>query len=51
MLGAFVLVTPNVLVGNGGGKFDGGLRLTDEATREHLAALLVAFRDWIHRLG
>jgi chromate reductase len=41
---------PEVLIAGAQGKFDAELRLTDKATRDLIAQLLMALRDWTHRL-
>jgi chromate reductase len=41
---------PEVLIAGAQGKFDAELRLTDKATRDLIAQLLVALRDWTRRL-
>ena len=41
---------PEVLVTKAAEKFDAEGRLTDEATRKHVRALLEALRDWTHKL-
>jgi chromate reductase len=46
-LNAVVMPQPAVLVAQAGGKFDADGRLTDEATRTHVRALLEAFARWI----
>jgi chromate reductase len=38
---------PQILVARAHEKFDAEGRLTDGATREHLAKFLAAFADWI----
>lgn len=47
---AYVLPRPEVMVGQAGAKFDGEGRLTDEKTREHVAAQLGAFAAFIAKL-
>jgi len=45
------MAQPELLVFRAHEKFDSEGRLTDEATRAHLAKFLAAFRDWILRTG
>ncbi len=49
-MNVFVVPGPEVLVGQAGGKFDAGGRLTDAATRDFLAAHLVRLGDLARRL-
>jgi chromate reductase len=49
-LGVFLLVRPEVFIGNEASKFDAEGRLTDETTRKFLTDQLLAFRDWIQRV-
>lgn len=44
---SYCMPQPQVLVARAHEKFDADGRLTDEATREHLAKFLTAFADWI----
>ncbi len=44
---ALILPKPEVFIAKAGERFDPTGRLTDEATRKHVARLLEAFRDWI----
>lgn len=46
-----VMLQPEVLVSRAHEKFDGEGRLTDEATRKHLAGFLERFAEWIERVG
>lgn len=41
---------PEVFIGNASSKFDEAGRLTDQPTRDFIAQLLVALRDWTLRL-
>jgi chromate reductase len=41
---------PEVLIAGAQGKFDAELHLTDKVTRDLVAQLLTALRDWTHRL-
>jgi chromate reductase len=41
---------PEVLIAGAQSKFDAELRLTDKTTRDMIAQLLVALRDWTRRL-
>jgi len=49
-LNMFPVNKPEVLVAQAQAKFDAELRLTDQATRDAIAQLLVALRDWTRRL-
>ena len=49
-LNMFPMNKPEVLVAQAPAKFDAGLRLTDQTTRDIIAQLLVALRDWTRRL-
>lgn len=44
-----VMPQPEVLVGRAHEKFDAAGRLTDEPTRQFVAAYLVRLADWLHR--
>lgn len=44
---SYCMAQPQILVGRAREKFDGGGRLTDESTLEHLAKYLAALADWI----
>ena len=48
---SYAMPQPEVLVRKASDLFDADGRLTDEATREHLAKFLVAFGSWIRRLA
>lgn len=48
---SYAMPQPEVLVRKASDLFDADGRLTDEATREHLARFLVAFGAWIRRLA
>jgi chromate reductase, NAD(P)H dehydrogenase (quinone) len=47
----YVLPAPNVLVASAAGRFDGQGRLTDEAGRAQITALLAALEDWVGRVA
>jgi chromate reductase len=49
-LDAHVLNKPEVMIGAAHTRFDAAGKLTDEATRGFLAAMLLALRDWTVRL-
>ncbi|HEX7966740.1 MAG TPA: NAD(P)H-dependent oxidoreductase [Stellaceae bacterium] len=49
-LNMFPVNKPEVLVAQAQSKFDAELRLTDKTTRDMIAQLLVALRDWTRRL-
>jgi len=49
-LNMFPLNKPEVLIAQAQNKFDAGLELTDKTTRDMIAQLLVALRDWTRRL-
>ncbi|MGH7572323.1 MAG: NADPH-dependent FMN reductase [Gemmatimonadota bacterium] len=44
---SYCMPQPEILVARAREKFDADGRLTDEATREHLAKYMAAFADWI----
>ena len=46
----YTMLRPEVLVAKANTKFDGGGRLTDDGTREHLTAFLNEFVKWIERM-
>ncbi len=46
----FPLNKPEVLIAQAQSKFDAELKLTDKTTRDMIAQLLVALRDWTRRL-
>ena len=48
---SYAMPQPEVLVRKASDLFDSDGRLTDEATREHLARFLAAFGAWIRRLA
>ena len=48
---SYAMPQPEVLVRKASDLFDSDGRLTDEATREHLAKFLAAFGAWIRRLA
>jgi chromate reductase len=50
-LNMFPVNKPEVLIPQAGNKFDGEGKLTDQATRDLIAQLLVALRDWTRRLN
>ncbi len=49
-LNAHILNRPEVFIGAAPGKFDGEGKLTDQPTRDFVAAMLVAFKAWIEKL-
>jgi len=49
-LNGLVMSRPEVIIPAAASKFDAEGNLTDQATRDFIAAHLVAFRDWIARL-
>ena len=49
-LNMFPVNKPEVLIAQAQSKFDAELRLTDKTTRDMIAQLLVALRDWTRRL-
>jgi chromate reductase len=49
-LNGHLLNRPEVMIGQSGSRFDAEGRLTDEKTREFLASLLVALKEWTERL-
>ncbi len=49
-LNMFPVNKPEVLIAQAASKFDAELRLTDKTTRDTIAQLLVALRDWTRRL-
>ena len=49
-LDAHVLNKPEVMIGAAHTRFDSSGRLTDDATRDFLKAMVVALRDWTLRL-
>src|SRR5216683_88037 len=49
-LNMFPLNKPEVLIAQAQSKFDAELKLTDKTTRDMIAQLLVALRDWTRRL-
>jgi chromate reductase len=49
-LGVFLLVRPEVFIGNEASKFDANGKLSDETTRKFLGDQMLAFRDWILRV-
>ena len=46
-----VLNRPEVMIAQAQNKFDAGGKLTDQPTRDFLAAMLVAFAAWVRRMG
>src|SRR5688572_11320367 len=48
---SYAMPQPEVLIRRASEMFDADGRLTDDATREHLAKFLVAFAAWIERVG
>lgn len=49
-LNAHILNRPEVFIGGAAGKFDAEGKLTDQPTRDFVAAMLVAFDGWIKKL-
>ncbi len=49
-LNGHVLNRPEVMIGGATGRFDAAGKLTDQATRDFLAAMLVAFKAWTVRM-
>ncbi|HVB69211.1 MAG TPA: NADPH-dependent FMN reductase [Acetobacteraceae bacterium] len=49
-LNGHVLNRPEVMIGGAAGRFDAAGKLTDQATRDFLAAMLVAFKAWTVRM-
>jgi chromate reductase len=50
-LNAHILNRPEVFIGAASTKFDAAGKLTDQPTRDFVAAMLVAFDAWIKKLG
>jgi chromate reductase, NAD(P)H dehydrogenase (quinone) len=50
-LNGHILNRPEVFIGGAGGKFDAEGKLTDQPTRDFIAAMLVSFEAWIKKLG
>jgi chromate reductase len=46
---SYAMPQPEILVFRAHEKFDSEGRLTDESTRQHLQAFLIAFEAWIQR--
>jgi chromate reductase len=49
-LNGLVLNRPEVMIGGAAGRFDAAGKLTDPATRDFVAAMLVAFKAWTVRM-
>lgn len=49
-LNGLVMARPEVMIPAAGGKFDAAGRLTDQPTRDFIAAHLAAFKAWVLRL-
>lgn len=49
-LNAHILNRPEVFIGGAAGKFDAEGKLTDQPTRDFVAAMLVAYKAWIEKL-
>ncbi len=49
-LNGHVLNKPEVMIGGAGAKFNSSGALTDQTTRDFLAAMLVAFKAWTERM-
>jgi chromate reductase len=50
-LNAHILNRPEVFIGGAAGKFDAEGKLTDQPTRDFVAAMLVAYKAWIAKLS
>jgi chromate reductase, NAD(P)H dehydrogenase (quinone) len=50
-LNAHMMNRPEVFIGGAASKFDAEGKLTDQATRDFLAAMLAAFKTWIGKVG
>jgi chromate reductase len=50
-LNGHVMNRPEVMIGGAASKFDAEGKLTDQPTRDFVAAMLVAFQAWIKKLG
>ena len=50
-LNAHIMNRPEVFIGGAASKFDAEGKLTDQATRDFLAAMLAAFKTWIGKVG
>jgi chromate reductase len=50
-LNAHILNRPEVFIGAASTKFDAAGKLTDQSTRDFVAAMLLAFDAWIKKLG
>jgi chromate reductase len=50
-LNAHIMNRPEVFIGGAASKFDAEGKLTDQATRDFLAAMLAAFKAWIGKVG
>lgn len=50
-LNGHIMNRPEVMIGGAAGKFDAEGKLTDQPTRDFLAAMLVSFQAWIKKLG
>jgi chromate reductase len=50
-LNAHILNRPEVFIGGAPSKFDAEGKLTDQPTRDIVAAMLVAFKAWIAKLS
>jgi chromate reductase len=46
-----VLNRPEVMIGQAQNKFDAQGKLTDQPTRDFIAAMLTAFAEWVRRMG
>lgn len=49
-MNGFVMNRPEVMIGQSQNKFDAEGKLTDQPTRDFLAAMLTAFAAWVHRI-
>jgi chromate reductase len=50
-LNAHILNRPEVFIGAAQTKFDAAGKLTDQPTRDYIAAMLVSYKAWIAKLG
>ncbi len=49
-LNAYLLNRPEVMIAQAASKFDAGGKLTDQPTRDFIAAMLTAFKAWVLRM-
>lgn len=50
-MNAFIMNRPEVMIGAAQTKFDAQGNLTDQTTRDFLAAMLIAFEAWVRRIA